>query len=523
MNIVQQTSPLVTSVAAGKKDVQLLKFTAIADRQDVLLTGVTFKPTQGTLNYAQNYRLKIDADGNGSYETTVATANPSGGAYLNFSNIGNGGARIEEGIFSTFVVMADLVPTYSTATFGIGFATDQTQYVTAQGADDSRALDNIETNGVCPPNAICWTRVDTMTGTQVNVTDRGDLFVTAVQDTRSHQVVAGSISDPVLRVKFRTDQEEVDVETIRFEGGIDSIEALLLYRGNEQNPFAQATQTQCSTVTSTRFCASLPSRTFLIPDEAEVTVTVRARMKNDAQGAVSGEDFSITMASSVSSFPAVEATGVTSMKDLQQNDGDSSLEGEIIIGQSTAGVNTSITSPTHDVVFAKIGAITNADNRANGSPINVGQGIIGSFKITSLANSNSFQGTNDVVLNSLRFAVSLTNVEADPNSFRLASALDPSHYITCTGGQTTGTFDVTCTLTPGVIQNTIDQGTFTVYTLSANIVNNKVTSGNSAVTVSLGGFADRNAVSDVNWTDEATTFTWIDAEQTSVDSVTLRS
>ncbi len=151
MNIVQQTSPVVTGVAAGKKDVSLLKFTAVADRQDVLLTSVTFKALQGNLIVAQHYRLMMDTDDNGTYETTVATANPSNGSVLQFSNFENGGAHLVQLQTASFQVVADLIPSYSSASFKIGFATDVPAYVTAQGIEDGRGLDNIETGRASIP------------------------------------------------------------------------------------------------------------------------------------------------------------------------------------------------------------------------------------------------------------------------------------------------------------------------------------------------------------------------------------
>jgi hypothetical protein len=230
------------------------------------------------------------------------------------------------------------------------------------------------------------------------VVDRGNLYVESATSYPSRQVLAGAISDPLLSFHLRAEDEDIDIRFIAIDGVTSSIESLLLTKDDDATPFAQTSGGQCAAPLATRSCADLPSRTLVIKKGSETTITVRARIKSDIGGAVSGQSFSLSLSPSTSGPPAITARGITSVLDLDQNDGDSTQEGEIFMGRGNPGPNQTIAGPIEDVVFAKIGAITDATSASQQTTVPTGLQSLGTFRVAGLPNLNS--NNNDVDLRS---------------------------------------------------------------------------------------------------------------------------
>ncbi len=540
LQIDQRTTGTLTTIAQGQQGLPLLKFTALAGRQDVLLSSLKFAPSIGSLAFGQHYRLAMDRDGDGKYEQIVQIDGRTDAGTLTFSELTGGGILLQKGLTVPFVVTADLAGGLGPVTIGLEFATLLPDYVEAQGAEDGLALTGIETDNACTADT-CFIRVNTEASTNVNVSERGNLFVTAdTVPTRSHLLLGGTISNALLKLRLRANGEDTDLHTIRIDGVASSVGALLLFivppgQGfdpGKSSPVAQATNGQCPsewpagragpTEPKTRFCANLSLRTILVTPQQEVTLVIAAKIKTKALGAVSGENMSLSLSPTViPSSVAIEARGASSDQTLPQNNGDEREDGEVFIGTALPGPNRQIIGPMHDTALATIADIVNGGSMEEFF-IPSGQRNIGAFKFIATPHDNSFHGTNDVIIRTLQFRVSAQNVLMDPLGFRLRAS-DAGTTMPCTATETTGTFTVTCShIDEQEVQSAVWQGSSLTYFLDANVTNTEIVPGPSTLFVTLPILGERTQENSVLWSDGETDFSWVDIGKTSVDSTVYR-
>ncbi|MFA5799337.1 MAG: S-layer homology domain-containing protein [Candidatus Peribacteraceae bacterium] len=530
LQIDQRTTGTLTTIAQGQQGLPLLKFTALAGRQDVLLSSLRFAPSIGSLAFGQHYRLAMDRDGDGKYEQIVQADGRVDTGTLTFSGFTGGGVLLQKGLTVPFMVTADLAGSLGPVTIGLEFATTLPDYVEAQGAEDGLALTGIETDNACTADT-CFIRVNTEASTDVNISEHGNLFVTAdTVPVRSHLLLGGTVSDALLRLKLRAGGEDTDLHTIRIDGVSSSVDALLLFivppgQGfdpGKSPPVAQATNGQCPTEPKTRFCVNLSLRTILVTPQQEVTLVIAAKMKTKALGAVSGENMRLSLSPTViPSSVAIEARGTSSNQTLLQNNGDEREDGEIFIGAALPGPNRQIIGPMHDTALATIADIVNSGS-AEELFIPSGQRNIGAFKFIATPHDNSFHGTNDVIIRTLQFRVSAQNVQMDPLGFRLRAS-DAGTTMPCTATETTGTFTVTCShVDEQEVQSAVWQGSSLAYFLDANVTNTEIVPGPSTLFVTLPILGDRTQENSVLWSDGVTDFSWVDIGKTSVDSTIYR-
>ncbi len=531
LQIDQQTSGTLTTIAKGQKGVTLLKFNAVTGRQDATLTSLIFEPSAGSLLYGQNYSLMMDRDGDGLFETTAQASGKVESGRLIFDAMLGGGLILPKGLTVPFLVKADLVSTLGPVMIGLQFATNLPDYVEAQGTDDGLGLEGIETNGLCSANN-CFIRVNTSGSTNINVADRGNLFVTEdALPVRSHILLNSLTTPALLRLRLRSEGERVDIKSIRIDGVVSSVDSLLLYRllpgeilnTGTMTPFAQASNGQCTNQPSTRFCVSLPLSTLVIEPQKETVIAIAARMKTDQLGGLSGQSMTLTIAGNTDLIGhAFEARGVSSTQELTQNDGNSIAGGEIFVGTSTPQANSHIIGKTNDTAFASISSILN-DAAASESFIPTGFNAIAAFKFSALPHTNSQFGYDDIVLQTLTFRVTAQNIQIDPLSFKLTTKNNPEAQLSCTANTSTGNVDVTCSgIHNGGIQSRIGQGESVTYKLSANITNGQVSPGTSILNVSLPTLGTRAQSNSVLWSDQTSVFTWVDIPETSVSSTVYR-
>ncbi|HRH93931.1 MAG TPA: S-layer homology domain-containing protein, partial [Candidatus Peribacteria bacterium] len=513
----------VGNVAKGKTGVPLLRFNATVDRQDAILTGVVFQTAVGSLTYAQHYTLSMDRDGDGNYETPIQTEGKAQGDRLTFDKLaGTGpGVHLYEGIPVRLQVSADISSTQGPVSLGLRFATDESDYIRATGAVDGIALAGIETDNACPSNvSVCFIRVTTEPNSDITVQERGNLYVTADSlPVRSQQVLGGSISDPLLRLRFRADGEDIDVKKLNIDGGVNSIDSLLLFAvapgasidTRSAQPFAQATNTQCASVSATRFCANMSLNMLRLAANQEMTVVVAAKMKDEQAGAASGQSFGLTLSSATDATHAVEARGVSSMADLYQNDGNGLSTGEIFVGTGSPAPSAQLGGAMNDVVLAKISGVENALNQTSVTGIPSGKTTFGGFTLIASPHNNTFHGSNDVIINALVIQVTAQNVQIDPASYRLYNPENPAVGLNCIASQATGNITVTCNgVTGSAIQSRIGQGQQAKYLLEANILNTELSPGASLLTSELSPLGQRNQTNAVTWSDEASSLQWVD-------------
>lgn len=532
LQIDQQTTGTLTTIARGQKNLTILKFHAVAGRQDAMLTSLVFQPSVGSLLYAQNYALMMDRNGDGIFETTAQASGKVEAGRLIFDAMTGGGIQLPVGLTVPFLVKADLVSGLGPVTLGLEFMTSLPDYVEAYGSADGLALEGIQTDGTCTANN-CFITVNTAGSTDITVADRGNLFVT--QDSlplRSHILLGSTTTDALLRLRLRAEGEAIDLTNIRIDGVVASVDALLLYRlrvGESLNtgtmtPFAQASAGQCVNQPATRFCANLPLRTLVIEPDEETVIAVVARMKSDQLGGISGQTMTLTLASTTDTDGrALDAYGIASTRTLTQNDGNSIAGGEIFIGVSSPAPNSQITGTTNDTSLAGIRSIVNDAPTAE-SFIPTGFNQIAAFKMTAIPHTNSQFGYDDVILRTLTFRVTAQNVQIDPLSFKLTTKTNPDSSLSCSASASTGVFDVVCSgIQNGSIQSRIGQGEYVSYVLSAHVTNGQISQGTSLLYVSLPVLGTRSQTNSIEWSDQTTVFSWVDIPETTVSSTVYRN
>ncbi|MEQ1849930.1 MAG: S-layer homology domain-containing protein [Candidatus Peribacteraceae bacterium] len=522
VQIDQQATATVTGSSSGRQDVTLMRFNAVAGRQAALLTRLAFTAATGSLLYGQNYTLLIDSNNDSQYELIQASSKVQGGV-LSFDNFTVGGVFLPLNTTMPMQVQVDIPGSAGAVKLGIRFATTLADYVQAIGYEDGLELEGIETNNVCTSSS-CFIRVNTQGGTTVDVQEAGSLFVS--QDTepiRSSMIVTGSVSKALMKLRLRAVREDIDVSFLSFEdveSSIDTIKIHLINPGdsvtNLPAPIASASRGQCSSVQSNRVCVTLATNTIVIPEEQEKILVLTATTLTDQLGGVSGQDVALKMNSTNGTLHAVDARGTSSSRTLAQNDNDSTDDGEVFIGRTTVGANATITGPTHDTAFASIGSVTNA-GAASSTAIPSGVQSIGSFRIIAAANSNTMGGTNRVQITKFIFSVTVQNIEIEAGSFRIRNAADPATQATCSSSGTSGNVTVTCASLSAIARD-IDSGGAPIFDLVANVTNTQITSGTSTLRVSLPVLGQRGITNSIAWSDEDTSFTWVDTIETSVDS-----
>jgi len=510
--------PLGTlNIARGAEDVLLLAFDAIAGRQDIFLTQLKFTVGAGSLDSGRNYRLFYDRDGDGNAKTDIGNAVPQNGN-LTFANLS---IPVSDGFYTRVEVHGDIASSGTVDDFSLQFDISEPDYIEGVDAVDGEDVIGIETDDVtCQLVSICWITVYTDTPRLISVGTQGSLFVTKDSSpVRSRQLLAGELSDVLLRFKLRAAEEDVAVTKISVSGGSDSIDSLELFEQGASAPFATARKSSCDTVSAGYFCADTD---FLVMRDTEKRLEVRARVNADTAGGMSGDSVALALAANTTGNTAIEAWGEASLIELNQNNGNATAEGEIIIGRDTAGPNSTVQGETHDVTFAKFSSISDENSDADNSPIPAGLSTIAEFRFTAKSHANSFNGYNDIVIASIVFSVTATNVQFDSSSFELYNPSNPGVAVSCSGGST-GVITVTCSgLSSSAISSVVTQGGALDLALRADITNTQITAGSSTLQAQLNGLGSRSG-GPITWNDEETTFQWVDLTTSSVKSTLYRT
>lgn len=514
---VEQRPTDSQTITTGANNVMMFAFDAIAGRQDVFLTGVTFRSDIGTMADAENFRVLVDMNGDGITETFVGNASAQG-EKLTFTGlyvpIFNGEPRRLE-------LIADISSNASSSSLAIGFDTSEIQYITAVGVDDGRELAGIDTDSGGCAYSLCWIAVFTLNSVNpITVNNQGNLFVT--QDTipvRSHQIRAGELSEQLLRIKMRAKGENVLVTDIVIAGGNSHIDQLEIFEEGNPTAVAIARTVTCATSSAGLFCAK-PN--LIVPRDLEKSFLVRAFVRPDSPADASGNPFSLYLTSGISPQPAIKARGIESNKSLNQNDGNLTEGGEIFIGKATAGPNVTITGPTHDIVASSIVSVTNAHSDPDGSSIPVGNMAFASFRfrVSEKVSSDSFP----VHIRDLSISVLADGVQIDSTSVVIFNNLNPNVTKGCTASATTGNIVVNCSnLENSALNTTIYQGTSVELGLRMTITRSQMNPGVNTLQASLRNLGNRSSTGTVEWDDGSTTFEWVDVAEQRVGSTLYRN
>jgi hypothetical protein len=550
LNISVLSLPATLTAVTNQKNVTALRFEAAAHINDILLTKIV-TTVAGPRADMQNYTLWADTDGNGVVDTKIQSGANSVPTTSNvvFDSIINDGYVIPKDQTVIFEVHADVGSTITDSSPVEVQLSSGSDYIGAEILPSGAPLTGISTNGFCDEHAdFCYIFVTPAHSTLITLISKGNLYVTQdTTPTRSHQLLGGTLGDPILRINMRADNEPIDVTNLQFtsmNGNATSVDRLDLYMPGATTPFAAA-YPSCGTdiipSTGTTFCATMMSQQLVVdPSQADVKVLVRPRMKDDSSGDVSGDVVQFYLSgkavmNNATGEGAVRAQGISSAFNLNANNGNSTADGEVFIGTATAAPsNADIVGKSNVTVLSKIASIVNANPDTNGTSLTMGQKDIALFQVSTLPSTN-YRGGNRVEIATVLFSVQATNVTLDAGGFVGFNQANPTQVVLCypmdvngtaLTGTVTGSFYVSCAFSGSPVDSFINNGEAATFGLRANIVNAGM--GASSLQVSLQNFADSTLSSfspsgyHFVWHDSGnmddTVFHWVDYPDNTVNS-----
>lgn len=557
LSLTERSLGASDTVVENAQDVTLFRFEATAGKaEDVFLTQVVAKADAGALSDAGDYTLWVDSDDDGTVDTILESGRGCEGTCgkdaqtdgstdnVPFDDMAGGGYTIPAEETVMFEVHADIsgsIDLTNHTTFSLGFndTTGQT-YIEAEEADDGTSLTTIGSS-CTGTTQIC---VSTTTSKVYSLKNQGSLFV--IKDsvpTRDRQLLAGELSEAILRLEMRAEDEPIDVTRLIFTnfgatayaGMNDAVNRLKLYREGESTAFASATTDNCnsinSDIASNSFCAVMESQQLVIPEGDRVDVLVRADMVPDEDGATQSNTGAIRfmvhanttsgsggLTNDTTGTGSVTARGFESSNVLNRTNNNTVQDGEVYVGSSTPAADTALVGNKNDVVLAKIVSIEDVNPDADGT--NVPQGTnkrLAEFKFTAATNSNTLDGRNKATLSGIVFQISSTNVTFDASEFDMYNKNDQTQQISCTAyndqsdssqhntdnaftnryinlGIGSGTMLVDCKRSGNTsVDLEMDSGESITLVLEGDITDNQVAStAGSSVSVSLTNFATRS-------------------------------
>ncbi len=535
INVAVQASEDMPSAVKGQKNVLLTRFFVLGDRdRDITFNGARFKADVGSVANAASYSLFVDMDYNGTAETGLKRGVTPSNGFVVFRDIPGDGQIVSAGRTMAMEVRADIAFSPQSDRLQLGFDTADPTYFIAQASDGS--LTRTATNGNCP-HEFCQINVTTATSRTVQITNAGNLFVTKdAEPVRSKQLLGGMLGDTVMRLNFRSPNEDVDVFHLQIATwdttGV-SLDRLELYKPGETSPFAIATVGDCGSesVLTTNpangrsirtFCANMSNRQLIVPTYAEMDVFVRPRLKTDESGAISGEALTFWVPSRAG---AVKARGVTSTNQLTDNDNDNLGEGEVFIGVNTPASGVHIVGNENRSVLSKIILIYNAITFPYPEVIAYEFQEIGRYRIGTTNHNNTKNGVNKPVITDLLFSVTSSNIAFDPSTFRIAASSNYADRKNCSvvAGGGAGETLVECRGLSFTVDPTLDVSLQVSITggNSSSWIRSSLTNFTNVAT-SFGPGAGQGRI---RWEDKdtaSTAFFWVDQTEPSASSPTYR-
>lgn len=573
LNIAVKSIGTTDTAVKNSDNVNLLRFEARSgEAEDILFTQAIFEAQSGSLLNGQNYTLWFDSDGDGVVDTIAQKGESVQNSAVTFDDLAGGGVLLPAEESVLFEVHADIASSLTGNDLMLRFVTTGS-YIEAEEADNGSSLSGIRTNGTC--STTCEIVVTTTNSKNYNLVNQGDLFVTLDSTpTRSRQLLGGTLGDTILRLQFRAQNEDIDVTDLQLTSSgsnASSVDRLELYKDGATTAFATATVSGCGSddvltvnagngnATVQTFCANMENGQLIVKDGENLDVLVKARMKSDEQGALSGQDvqFFVTktaVSDNSTGSGAVRARGRESSSNLVANNSDSTNDGEVFIGTDSVASNAFIVGQVNDVVLSKITTIANANPDADNTNVPTGVSPFGQFRFTAATNSNTLNGLNKSTLSGVIFNVNATNVNMDAGDFKFYNKADSSTKATCEArfaadgvliaGTSTasGAFFVECrALKSTTVDTALESGETSTFVLEGNITNSDVVaSSSSTLQVSLQDFStrsesvfgptdshidfnDEDAGTIANGTTTSSEFKWIEYSDTVVRSTSYKS
>lgn len=539
LTITQEGTGASENAVRNVKNLNLLRFQAKAgEAKDILLTQAVFctdtsgcgAAGSGSANNGTNYTLWVDTNSDGTVDTIVQSGVAPVDGAVTFDDLTGGGYVIPKEKTVVFEVHGDIASSLTTTSCSTGeclrlaFATNTSTRIEAQDVVRGSSLSSSEIT------------VTTATSKHFTLVNQGDLFVN-LENTglRSQQLLGGELTQPVMRLEFESQNEAIDVTTLQISASgstATSVSRLQLFLEGATSPFAEATGCGSEdTPGNTTFCAQMRNHQLVIPKNSDVDVIVRALMKSDTNGGTSNQTLQFyispeeTMNYSTGSG-AVRAFGVDSSNNLAANEGGPTSTGSVYIGRTAVGgENAIVKGPKNVSVLSKIASITNASQYTDGATLPLGSDIdLGAFRFTAAQNTNTLNGSNNVVLSGVILNVSASNVNINPSTLVLYDA---------TSGDTGTTADCAAYRSDMVEITNVASGSFLVHCRSLPTSNlgtrTEITPGSSkafalrgtptattnavySLQVSLQNFSNINYESFTNTTSH---LTWLDRDSSS--------
>lgn len=284
---------------------------------------------------------------------------------------------------------------------------------------------------------------------------------------RSRILVLGEVSPVVAGVNFFSNSEPVNVEniTVTFTSGIDSIDSLLVY-DEDGELLGTATAVGGTSV----FRATIPND-FQLPHREDVSVYVRARLKEADEGGESGEHVQVA---------SVNVAGTGEWTDE---------------GYSTTSTDTFPASMTAH------GTITDVTNTGNSQTALTGgtERLLGEFRFTA----ESPEALHDVRITALDFIIEQVGGVTLDNVFLRPEGSNEEH--SCTTGATT----VACAGIPAAIGEVDDIRIIRVY----GDVTVPSGSDNRSLRLVLNNPGTPSEAGAITWSDTETVFDWVPLDQ----------
>ncbi|MDD3896984.1 MAG: hypothetical protein PHU04_04065, partial [Candidatus Peribacteraceae bacterium] len=558
-------------------NINLLRFEARAgEAEDILFTKLIFDEGAGDAQNVNNYALWVDTDADGIVDTVLedGVATQGSSNYVTFANLAGGGFVIPAEETVIFEVHGDVASSLKTdTTLRLAFATGSTSFVEAEELDDGSNLSGIQLNGSALNSATSTDiLVTTVNSTLWSFSAQGNLFVTLDSTpVRNRQLLGGTLSEPIMRIQFRAENEGIDVTDIQLTSSgstAGSVDRLELYLDGAATPFAQATIGGCPTGkltvnpldgygTVASFCAQMSNQQFVVPEGEEIDVLIRARIKADTAGGTSNQPIEFFVyGSGTTATGAIRARGAESSNNLAVNDTDGTAEGEVFIGKTSAtsgstNDNVWISGTNHVTVMSKIESIANANPDPDNTPVPTGVTPFGQFKFTAAANANTNNGPNTALLTGIVFNVNATNIAMDASKFKFYNKSNSTVTHDCVADAVTstqdiisvasGSFLVVCdNIDAGSVQTSIDSAQTATFVLEGEVTNSQVSaSATSILQASLQSFnthtrltfgsgtVTTTAFSHIAWEDKDSgadaTFHWVEYADSVVNSTSYKS
>ncbi|NOS68062.1 MAG: hypothetical protein HOO67_06935 [Candidatus Peribacteraceae bacterium] len=542
----------------NSKNINLFRFESRAgEAKDILLTKFIFNSGTGatSLQNGLNYTLWVDTDGDGKVDTVLEKGQTSQSNKVTFAQLTGGGFVIPKEKTVVFEVHSDIAASLTNDDLLLAFSTADT-FVEAETVDRGSSLSGIKLDGSLIGGATSADiTVSTVTAQRWALVSQGDLFVSVdTTPVRNRQLLGGALGDTILRLNLHSENEDIDVTDIQLNSSgsiMSSVDRLELFKEGSTTSFGSATIGGCGSdrtrsinegqglAPTKAFCLKMQNRSLVVPKGSDVKVLVKARIKSDVDGAISGTGVQLYIPrdaafDNANGSGAIRARGDQSSNTLAVNDGDTSGEGEIFIGTKTATTNSYIVGNRHFVVLSQILTIANANPDANGSNIPTDVSNIGQFKISAAPNGNSKNGLNKVLLSGVVFNVNATNVGMDTSLFKFYNKSNSTVTEACTAFNpvastalttsyvSSGSFVVYCSglskTATSLVNATIDPGSDQTFVLQAKIINPKLSStSTSTLQVSIVNF-DSFSLTTFGVASTLSHFEWVDSDNSTISA-----